>query len=574
MEADAPEIQAPDEHVLHTLGCSHPLVLLMPYEPSAPAYLLELQELVWDSCDTALDYQDRLSAALSIRTAIPRLGLGLEEGARVAIDLLQGLHKLLLSAAAMEQLGYAYLDRDGIGLEDRAFSSPPHHPLPVLVRIDRWGTKATPVTRVSEVGDALDVWTSVSQELLGKSQEAIDGMCARDLRASLRMLILFLIHTNLDRFRATHAGKLDRFESMGLSLWNILLARLRESQEHRPDDEERFGAAVQQAMWHRLRSKPLADALATASSSYSSVRSPAIVSPGTHVVVRDDIPAGSNDEDRQTLSRYERLKSPLPVSQLPDLAGINALEERLTTEFPWATSAVTAVAEDLRSRRLFGGFEVGMVPTLLVGQPGCGKSRLARRIAEELTAPYLTISLAGMGDSRAIQGTARGWSSGQASPILNFMLNRSSASALVLLDELDKACSNTRNDGPPTAALLSLLEPENSRVWYDAYLQTACDMSKLMFVATANALRPIPKPLLSRMRIVLVPEPRRADLPAIARGALLDIAREWGLPEDTFAELGDAIPLGAARNAREIRAMARAYLNDWARRSLGPGRAH
>jgi ATP-dependent Lon protease len=215
-----------------------------------------------------------------------------------------------------------------------------------------------------------------------------------------------------------------------------------------------------------------------------------------------------------------------------------------------------------------------MTPTLLVGLPGCGKSRMARRIAEELKTPFHALSFAGMGDSRAILGTARGWSGGQPSPILNLMVSGASASQLVLLDELDKARSDTKNDIDPTSALLNLLEPESARCWYDTYLQTPCDLTKLMFLATANLLSPIPKPLLSRLRVVLVPEPRREDFRTIARGALVDIAREWDLPERTFESVGDAMTLGAARNAREIRAFARAYLHDWARKTLGPGRRH
>ncbi len=255
MEAD--DMQDLEEHVFHSLGFSHPLVQLMPYGSNVPAPLLMVQEQVWAACDSQRSYVARLSAALSIRTAINQLELGREEAARVAIDLLEGLQKLLLSAAVLEQLAWAYLDRDGIGLEDRKFSTPPHQPLPTLVWVDRENGKPVPVTRAADLKDALRLWTSVTLQQSAKSPEALAGTCGRDLRASLRMLILFLMHADSDQFRATRAGKLDRFEDMGLSLWDVLLTLLRRTPEHRQDDEERFGPPIQQAMWHLLRSNRL-----------------------------------------------------------------------------------------------------------------------------------------------------------------------------------------------------------------------------------------------------------------------------------------------------------------------------
>ncbi len=572
---EAIDLESVDETLFESLGFGHPLIVLMPYPATAPSPLLALQAKVWQVLSPGLPYVERLTVALGTRGAIGNLGLTLKEAALVAIDLLTGLNKLLLSPAVLEQITWAYLDRDGIGLEDRKFSSPPHHPLPSLVRVDSASGKAVLAGRLVEQSRAPDIWTNVSMELSGKSSQDLAMMCPADLRASLRMLILFLMHAEVDRFRATRSERLDRLEDMGLSLWNCLLAQLRKTPEYRPEaDERHFGPTIQNAMWHFLRSKELARPTVGASVSAPTQRLPTPATASTHVVVRTEIPPGANDDDRQALARYECLRQPLPVARLPEVAGINALEATLASEFPWAECAVTAIADDLRSRRLFGSVEVGMAPTLLVGRPGCGKSRLARRVAEELAVPFLPLSLAGMGDSRAILGTARGWSSGDASPLVRLLANRSSASAIVMLDELDKAHSGTRNDVPPTSALLNLLEIENAKCWYDTFLQTACDLSKLMYIATANSLSSIPKPLLSRLRIIVVSEPRESDFSGIARGALIDIAQEWGLPPTTLKHLADAVPIGAARNAREIRALVRGYLSDWARQNLGPKRTH
>jgi len=570
MSAD--ELESQDEHILHSVVLQHPLLQLMPYPQGAPRALHNLQKLTRNAADEDHPYSLRLEAALGIRAAVIRLGLGLQETSRVAVDLLQGLNELLESPAVTEQLAWASLECRGIQLEDREFCDPPLHPLPTLVRTANGG-KRVPATSLIELGDAVGIWAKAVSDLGARPAPTFDNMSATDIRAALRMLILYCMHQDLDTSRINELGKINCFDRMGLSLWDTLLTALRDSSDYTPIDEQRYGVPAQRSLWHLLRSKAILPSVSGTAPSSTAQTKPSAAA-GSLVVIRGVIPPGANDEDRNTLTRYEALRNPMPVAPLRDVASIDAFEETLAAEFPWATSAITAIAGDLRSRRLFGGVELGMEPTLFVGQPGCGKSRLARRVAEELRLPFWSISLAAMGDSRAILGTARGWSTGQASPLVNLLLEKSSASALVLLDELDKACTTLRSDVPPTSTLLNLLEPENAQRWYDTYLQTACDLSKVMYLATANALSPIPKPLMSRLRVILVPEPRRSDFPSIARGALLDIAREWGLPDMTFAELADSMPLASASNAREIRRFVREYLNGWARRSLGPGRTH
>lgn len=572
---EALDLDAVDETLFDALGFKHPLIVLMPYAAEAPAPLLALQAAVWRVMNPDLSYDERVVAALGIRRATGKVGLSAKEAAAVAIDLLRGLNDLLLSPAVLEQYCWACLELGGVRLEDGTFSSPPQRPLPVLVRTDAGSGKLVPVGHMSDQARVLDVWTNTSLELSSKQAQEL-SMSALDLRASLRMLMLFLMYAETDRAQVIGSKRLERFEEMGLSLWDALLAQLRDTLGFAPNDEEQFGPAVQNAMWHFLRSRSMANSLSKpgndAQDSSTTVRTTSVAS--MHVIVRGQIPPGSSDEDRQALARYECFRAPLPVARLPDLAAIDAVRTRLASEFPWAEPAVEAIVDDLQCRSLFGGIELGMVPTLFVGLPGCGKSRLARRIAEELGVPFLAMSLAGMGDSRAILGTARGWTNGEASPLLRLLAERRAAGALVMLDEIDKACSGTRNDVPPTSALLNLLEVENSRCWYDTFLQAACDLSKMMYIATANRLSSIPKPLISRMRIVHIPEPRRQDFGVIARGALMDIAREWGLPPDVFNGIAQEVPLGKARNAREIRSFAQGYLGDWSRRALGPGRVH
>jgi len=279
-------------------------------------------------------------------------------------------------------------------------------------------------------------------------------------------------------------------------------------------------------------------------------------------------------EERDALARFERLQQPIAVATLPSHSELDSLEEVLSAEFPWATRAIAELVSDLRTRTLFGAVELGTTPTLLVGMPGSGKSRLVRRIAEELSVPFCPLAVAAMTDSMTLTGTSRGWSTGQASPLIESMLRHESASLLVLLDEIDKVGVSSVRSVPPTVALLNLLEPENAKRWYDTFLQTPCDLSKLMYWATANRLSPLSKPLLSRLRVILVPEPSPAHFGTIAQGAVLDIAQQWGLPKDTLRELGSSVPVRCVRNAREVQAVARAFLHDWAQRKLGRQRLH
>ncbi len=307
MDADELELALEDEHISRSLGFRHPLVRLMPYPADAPPELKELEQQVWRVFDRQIDYPQRLNAALAIRPTLRNLDLSWEESAKVAIDLLSGLDKLLMSAAVMEQLAWAYLDREGIGLADRQFSVPPLHPLPVLLRLDPASGKTHQPRKGVEMANAIGVWTGVTMGMAAKPHAALDAMCAADLRASLRILVLFLLYGDLDKYRTTRAGRLDRFEDTGLSLWDELLTALRKAPEYRKADEEQFGLGIQRAVWHKLRSQELLPAAAAPNPSLEPMPATTVDPAATHVVIQGVIPPGTSSEDREQLARYERL---------------------------------------------------------------------------------------------------------------------------------------------------------------------------------------------------------------------------------------------------------------------------
>jgi DNA polymerase III delta prime subunit len=278
-----------------------------------------------------------------------------------------------------------------------------------------------------------------------------------------------------------------------------------------------------------------------------------LVAHTTCQVITEPIPAISNREDRLMLASYEGLRSPLPLALLPETAELEDHLTQLHTEFPWATRAIETVTGELLARRRLGVMSVAWAPVLLVGPPGTGKTRLARRLAEVMALPFLLLGVGGSSDSRMLTGTSRGWASGEPAPVLRLLRDRRMAQAVVVLDELDKCpLGYGSNAVPVQAVLLGLLEPESSRRWTDSYLQVPCDLSRMLYIATANRLGTIEAALMSRLQPVLVPSPQRAHYPGIVQQVVRDIACDWGLPPEVMPALDVSGIAHAARSVREL----------------------
>lgn len=270
-------------------------------------------------------------------------------------------------------------------------------------------------------------------------------------------------------------------------------------------------------------------------------------------VIPGAIPPASDANDQLQIQRFKVLQTVQPVVQLPAPDQLYGIQEVLTGEFPWATGAIDAILGELRLKRHLGALDCKVRPTLIAGQPGVGKTRFARRLAEELNLAFRAISIGGMDDSRALLGTSRGWSTGQPSSLLDLLLSANSPSAMVLLDEVDKASDRSTNSAPVSSALLGLLEAESARRWFDSFLQTECDLSMVSFILTANSLSQLPKPLLSRCQIVMFEEPSPEHITAAVPHALEDLAEEWGLPSGVFRGLEQNAARAPVRSMRELK---------------------
>lgn len=188
------------------------------------------------------------------------------------------------------------------------------------------------------------------------------------------------------------------------------------------------------------------------------------------------------------------------------------------------------VLDDLRrylGLSIAGGTGVNVMPVLLLGDPGVGKTHFGKRLAAVLGTEFEFISMNALSAGFVITGTSSTWKGAKCGKVAERLVKGKFANPVVLLDEVEKATGSTQSD--PMAALYQLLEPETSRAFHDEFIDVDIDASQVFWVLTANSLDGIPPALLSRMAVYEVPRPTPEQASGIAQRVYLGLLRELKL---------------------------------------------
>ncbi|SDJ74233.1 ATPase family associated with various cellular activities (AAA) [Bradyrhizobium sp. Rc2d] len=225
------------------------------------------------------------------------------------------------------------------------------------------------------------------------------------------------------------------------------------------------------------------------------------------------------------LNQYNKQFSEILDKPLPLVCARNLddARKRLSYEFPHASAALSVLFKDLRE-----GEPVRLKPTILLGPPGAGKSRVVRKWAVAVGLQHVQrVDAASVTDGH-FGGASKIWSNTEASVPARAILASRTANPLVFIDEIDKCTrpGSSSSSGSLMTSLAGFCDKETAKTYRDQSLDCELNLSEILYLCTANDVTVLPDFLRDRFRIVRVPAPRLVDLPLLAASIMEDLARE------------------------------------------------
>jgi len=227
---------------------------------------------------------------------------------------------------------------------------------------------------------------------------------------------------------------------------------------------------------------------------------------------------------------------------------LKALEEALDKSHHGLEDVKRQVVEHLAVKKLAGSGRADVL--LLNGPPGVGKTSIGQAIADATGRKLVRVALGGIRDESELRGHRRTYIGARPGRLVEGIRRAGTADPVVLLDEIDKLGTGTWGD--PASALLEILDPEQNHHFVDRYLEVPFDLSKVLFVATANDLSNVPGPLRDRMQLIDIAGYGQAEKLTIARDHLLPIvAKNAGMQPDDVVFTDAALEAAIAHWTRE-----------------------
>ncbi len=236
---------------------------------------------------------------------------------------------------------------------------------------------------------------------------------------------------------------------------------------------------------------------------------------------------------------YLQLMLDLPWDEITeDRLDLNVVREQLDKDHFGLEEVKERLLEHLAVIKLKGDLKSPIL--CLYGPPGVGKTSLGKSVAEAMGRKFGRISLGGLHDESEIRGHRRTYIGAMPGRIIETIKRCGTSNPVIILDEIDKVSKS--NHGDPSSALLEVLDPEQNTTFHDNYLDTEYDLSKVLFIATANNIANISAALRDRMEMINIPGYILEDKVHIAQNHLVKKQREaHGIDEDKLSLTSEAI---------------------------------